>query len=101
MSNAIPPVSDPVRLPRALGKTRNIIAIASGKGGVGKTWLSVTLSHALALTGESVLLFDGDLGLANIDVQLGLMAKRDLGAFIEGKATLSQTVTPHPEAAFR
>ncbi|MFO7483042.1 MinD/ParA family protein [Oceanibaculum nanhaiense] len=101
MSNAIPPASsDPVRLPRALGKTRNIIAIASGKGGVGKTWLSVTLSHALALSGESVLLFDGDLGLANIDVQLGLMAKRDLGAFIEGKATLGQTVMQHPDASF-
>ena len=38
------------------------IAIASGKGGVGKTWLAITLGHALAAAGQHVLLFDGDLG---------------------------------------
>jgi len=56
----------------------NIIAVASGKGGVGKTWFSITLAHALTRMGKKVLLFDGDLGLANVDVQLGLMPKRDL-----------------------
>ena len=49
-----------------------LVAIASGKGGVGKTWLSITLAHALARHGRRVLLFDGDLGLANVDIQLGL-----------------------------
>ena len=49
-------------------KGRNIIAVASGKGGVGKTWLSITLAHALARTDRRVLLFDGDLGLANLDI---------------------------------
>ncbi len=56
---------------------RNIVAVASGKGGVGKTWFSITLAHALAKAGHRVLLFDGDLGLANIDVQLGVTPHRD------------------------
>jgi flagellar biosynthesis protein FlhG len=69
-----------------------ITAIASGKGGVGKTWLSITLSHALARQGRRVLLFDGDLGLANIDIQLGLMPTHDLGAVLDGMA-LAEAVT--------
>lgn len=66
----------------------NVIAIGSGKGGVGKTWFAVTLSHALARNGKNVLLFDGDLGLANVDIQLGLTPKHDLGAVIAGRRTL-------------
>ena len=58
-------------------KGRNLIAIASGKGGVGKTWLSISLAHALANQHQKVLLFDGDLGLANVDIQLGLVAQND------------------------
>ena len=55
-----------------------LIAIASGKGGVGKTWFAITLAHALARLGRRVLLFDADLGLANVDVQLGLTPDQDL-----------------------
>ena len=50
--------------PRSLRKGRNMIAVASGKGGVGKTWFSVTLAHALSGLRQKTLLFDGDLGLA-------------------------------------
>lgn len=50
---------------------RRLVAIGSGKGGVGKTWLAVSLSHALARQGFRILLVDCDVGLANVDVQLG------------------------------
>jgi len=71
---------------------KNVIAVASGKGGVGKTWFSITLSHALAKSGKKVLLFDGDLGLANIDVQLGLMPKRDLNDVIRGRLGIDKVI---------
>lgn len=70
--------------------SRNAIAVASGKGGVGKTWFAITLAHALSRRGHRVLLFDGDLGLANVDIQLGLMPKRDLGGVISGQLSLAQ-----------
>ena len=82
----------PTPQPGARAKKRNMIAVASGKGGVGKTWFSITLAHALALRGYRVLLFDGDLGLANLDIQLGLMPKQDLSGVIAGRLTLNQAV---------
>ena len=75
-------------------------AIASGKGGVGKTWFSITLAHALAKAGARTLLFDGDLGLANLDIQLGLTPKHDLGGVIAGRLTLNQAVTAYDEGDF-
>ena len=78
----------------------NIIAIARGKGGVGKTWFSITLSHALAKRGKKILLFDGDLGLANVDVQLGLMPKQDLGSVIEGQVTLARAIQRYEDGNF-
>jgi len=77
-----------------------MFAIASGKGGVGKTWFAITLAHALANKGRRVLLFDGDLGLANLDIQLGLMPKHDLGSVISGKLTLNQSVIPFEDGKF-
>src|SRR3546814_19813871 len=74
------------------GLVGNAIAVASGKGGVGKTWLSVTLTHALALAGRRVLLFDGDLGLANADIQLGLTPTVDLGPALESGPNLERAV---------
>jgi flagellar biosynthesis protein FlhG len=62
------------------------LALASGKGGVGKTVLAVSLGHALVRAGARVLLVDADLGLANVDVQLGLVDDRHLGrALAEGR----------------
>ena len=81
-------------------KHPRLIAIASGKGGVGKTWFAITLAHALTRLGRRVLLFDGDLGLANIDVQLGLTPDHDLGSVISGRVTLATAVLRHPEGGF-
>lgn len=86
--------------PPSFRRGSNVIAVASGKGGVGKTWFSITLSHALARAGKKVLLFDGDLGLANIDVQLGLMPKRDLNDVIRGRLGLDKVIQPFKEGGF-
>lgn len=77
-----------------------LVAIASGKGGVGKTWLAATLSHALVRAGRRVLLFDGDLGLANVDIQLGLMPERDVTDVIAGRSTIVQSAVHYPPGGF-
>ncbi|CCQ73043.1 MinD/ParA family protein [Magnetospira sp. QH-2] len=79
------------------GRGKNMIAVASGKGGVGKTWFAITLTHALAVRDYHTLLFDGDLGLANVDIQLGLMPKHDLGGVISGRMALNQATVHHEE----
>ena len=73
-----------------------VIAVTSGKGGVGKTNVSVNLSAALAAAGERVLLMDADLGLANVDVLLGLSPEFDLQHVINGEKTLDEVVIPGP-----
>jgi flagellar biosynthesis protein FlhG len=77
-----------------------LIAIASGKGGVGKTWLAITLSHALALAGRRVLLVDADLGLANVDVQLGLEPGDGLPAVLAGRVPVAGAARAHPASGF-
>src|ERR1039458_8082508 len=86
--------------PRRSGSPGRIIGIASGKGGVGKTWFAITLAHALARAGRRVLLFDADLGLANVDVQLGLTPVHDLGAVIAGRVSLAEAVLHHATGGF-
>ncbi|MCC5813799.1 MAG: MinD/ParA family protein [Leptospira sp.] len=69
-----------------------IIAIASGKGGVGKTTLSVNLAIAIAKAGHRVLIFDGDLGLANINVLLGIIPKYNLYHVVKGHKNLKDII---------
>lgn len=89
------PASHSLTSPAASSVLRapNIIAVASGKGGVGKTWFSITLAHLFARAGRRTLLFDGDIGLANVDVQLGLTPARDLAAVFSGQCSLKEAIT--------
>ena len=78
----------------------NVIAVASGKGGVGKTWLAITLTQALSAAGQTALLFDGDLGLANVDVQLGLNPTADLSQALAGQESLDKVLLPVEATGF-
>ncbi|HOP29195.1 MAG TPA: MinD/ParA family protein [Spirochaetota bacterium] len=77
--------------------TTRTIVISSGKGGVGKTSLSVSLAIALAEDGKSVTLVDADLGLANINVILGIIPKYNLYHVIKGKKKLKDIIIEVPE----
>ncbi|GAB1258071.1 flagellar synthesis regulator FleN [Aurantivibrio plasticivorans] len=73
-----------------------VIAVTGGKGGVGKTNLAVNLSIALAEMQRRVLLLDADLGLANVDVLLGLKPKKNLSDVIKGDASMQEVIVNGP-----
>jgi flagellar biosynthesis protein FlhG len=74
----------------------HIIAIGSGKGGTGKTLITVSLAHALAHRGERVLLCDADLGLSNTSVHLGIKDCGNLADLLSGKTSLKNAVVHVP-----
>jgi flagellar biosynthesis protein FlhG len=73
-----------------------VIAITGGKGGVGKTTVAVNLATALAARDKRVLVLDGDLGLANVDVLLGITPRQTLAHVLAGQCTLEESITPTP-----
>ncbi len=77
-------------------KRASILAVTSGKGGVGKTFLAANLAAALTRRGERVLVLDADLGLANLDVVLNLVPKITLHDVFTGKAALEDAIVPAP-----
>ncbi len=77
-------------------KPVKVVAVTSGKGGVGKTNVSINLSVALSRLGRKVLLMDADLGLANVDVQLGLHPKHNLSHVLDGSVTLDDVIVDGP-----
>jgi flagellar biosynthesis protein FlhG len=77
-------------------KEGRILAVTSGKGGVGKTFVAANLAAALARRGERVLVLDADLGLANLDVVLNLFPKITLHDVFTGKVKLDEAILPAP-----
>src|SRR5919107_438804 len=73
-----------------------VIAVTGGKGGVGKTSVAVNLATTLASTGRRVLLLDGDLGLANVDVFLGLSPRHTMAHVLNGERTLEEIILESP-----
>ncbi len=71
-----------------------VICIASGKGGVGKTSVSINLAVALSKRGRKVLLFDADLGLANCQIALGVKAQYNFSHFLAGDKSLKEILVP-------
>lgn len=89
------PTTQPAIAPSG-DKRARIMAVTSGKGGVGKTFVSANLAAALARRGERVLVLDADLGLANLDVVLNLFPKVTLHDVFTGKATLESAILKAP-----
>jgi flagellar biosynthesis protein FlhG len=80
----------------ASARSVQVVAVASGKGGVGKTQIAVNLAVALAARGRSTLLLDADLGLANVDVLLGLRPPASLEQVIDGELGLEDILVAGP-----
>ena len=77
-------------------KPVRVIAVTGGKGGVGKTNVSVNLGAALSSRGNRVVLLDGDMGLANIDVVLGLTPGKNISDVLSGDSTLAEVMVEGP-----
>lgn len=74
-----------------------VVGLVSGKGGVGKSILAVNLAVAAASRGARVLLIDGDVGLANADLLMGLVPRCDLQDWVEHRVALEQTLCRGPQ----
>ncbi len=77
-------------------KPVQVIAVTSGKGGVGKSNITVNLAVSLAQQGQNVLVMDADMGLANIDVLLGLNPKYNLSHVVNGECALEDILVEGP-----
>ncbi|GLR70712.1 MinD/ParA family ATP-binding protein [Agaribacter marinus] len=77
-------------------KQIKVIAVTGGKGGVGKTNLTLNLAIAAAKKGSRVMVLDADLGLANVDVMLGLRVERNLSHVLSGDCTLDEILVTGP-----
>ncbi|MCP4320941.1 MAG: MinD/ParA family protein [Alteromonadales bacterium] len=74
-----------------------VIAVSGGKGGVGKTNVTLNMAVSLAQRGKRVLILDADLGLANVDVLLGIRVTKNLSHVLSGECTLDEVIVEGPE----
>ena len=81
---------------KAPGRIVRVVAVTSGKGGVGKTNVTANLAVALAHLGRRVMVLDADLGLGNLDVLLGLTPKFSLADVLSGQRRLREVLVPGP-----
>jgi flagellar biosynthesis protein FlhG len=86
-----------VRATPPAGRPVKVIAVTGGKGGVGKTTVSANLAIALAERGREVMVLDADLGLANIDVLLGLQPRWNLSHVLAGEHSLDEIIVDGPK----
>ena len=84
-------------LPFGQPQATRVIAVSSGKGGVGKTNVVVNLAVALSRRGEDVMVLDGDLGLSNVNVLLGVKADYNLSHVLSGERSLDDIVIEAPD----
>ena len=98
MSKVSKSIKDQASGLRNLARTKpvKVIAVTAGKGGVGKSNVSVNLAVALAQLNKNVMLLDADLGLANVDIMLGLHTKYNLSHVIQGTCSLSDIILHGP-----
>jgi flagellar biosynthesis protein FlhG len=95
-SNAYSVSSEAAAMPQLPSPRPTVISITSGKGGVGKTLTSIHLAMNARRRGERVLLLDGDLGLSNVDVVLGLKARYNIKDVLDGHAALRDIILEGP-----
>lgn len=70
------------------------LSITSGKGGVGKTTLACNVAYALSMRGHRVLMFDGDLGMANVDIMFGVKSNGHIQQVLSGEREITEIITP-------
>ena len=73
-----------------------VIAVTGGKGGVGKTNVTLNTAISMAKQGKRVMVLDADLGLANVDVMLGLRVEKNLSHVLSGECTLDEVLVTGP-----
>ncbi|MFZ3044883.1 MAG: AAA family ATPase, partial [Desulfatirhabdiaceae bacterium] len=91
-----PGLNGPFQALHPLGKETRIIAITSGKGGVGKTNIVANLGISLAKIGKKVMILDADMGLGNLDILLGLTPRFNLSHVALGEKNIAEIIIDGP-----